>query len=168
MHSVLSDEYFRCSSGVESRGLSEIDQAKIDPHPLARYDLYVYWIDDVVVPYVGTLIDLKLLRSVTNRLTSKAVRSQHGIKLESVDYKNEDADGDCRNFNSKSGIALHEFYKAHRFLLAFASILGNLWCSGQFVIYCGGYGRFRLGKCIFSLLLAFVFAAHTIALIVLF
>jgi hypothetical protein len=168
VHSTLSDEYFRGPSRVESGSLPEIDHAKINPHSLTGYDLYIHWIDHVAIPYVGALVDLKLLRSVIDGRASESIRFQHGSKLESVNCKDEHADDNCRKFNSKSMVVLYEFYKAHRFLLILASIFGNLWFSGQFLIYSGRYGRFRFGKCLFSLFLAFVLAAHAIALIALF
>jgi hypothetical protein len=50
------------------------------------------------------------------------------------------------NLNSELRVFFHEFYKAHRCILALMSFCGAFWFSGNFLIYSGRYGKLHLGK----------------------
>lgn len=97
---------------------------------------------------------------------SIAVSREHGAQLEGINDENAEAYHYSANFNPKFNIFFPKLYKAHRFLLFIFSLFGSFWFSGYFLIYSGRYGSFHLGKCLLSLLLAFIFTAHAVFLIV--
>lgn len=169
LHSIAADEYLTGQSTTYRRRLPIIDPIHIQEHLFVSNDVgCVFWRPVFEWPNVRPLINLKLRPYAPNRLSGESIGFQHGAKLESVDCKDKYSNSNCRDLNSEPWVILYEFYKAHRFLLALVSFAGVLWFSGQFLIYSGRYGCFHFGKCLTSLLFAFVFAAHTIAVIALF
>lgn len=116
-------------------------------------------------PDIGTLVFRKVLSAVPNRRASELIGTKHGEQLEDVHYKDAQRTTYGNDLNPEFGVILPKFYEAHRFLLFLLSVIGLIWFSGRFLIYIGRYGPVDMGRCAFSLLLAFVFAAHAVFLL---